>query len=227
MSDKFSRRSRRIASSSSTIRSRFTFMPTSYCWSSRFLPARACASLDFTTLPSGSSARHALAAGTPAAALPMSHTPTSLLAARDQPSANRTSFLCKSLKQNGNASRFAFFLRTCRTLSHPPCVSPNILSRFDTPFLGISILVPLRYETLRSIRIRLRAAQEQGRQDRKKAARDDDAFPDDSRGQHSRGRRAKRRQQQHQSCFADSDSPLRDRHHRGHFRQRPREEPHA
>jgi len=63
----------------------------------------------------------------------------SLLAARDQPSANRTSFLCKSLKQNGDASPFAFFLRTCRTLSHPPCVTPNLLSRFDTPFLWFSI----------------------------------------------------------------------------------------
>jgi len=89
--------------------------------------------------PVRSSARHALAAGTLAAALPMSHTPTSLLAARGQPSANRTSFLCKSLKQNGDASPFAFFLRTCRTLSHPPCVTPNLLSRFDTPFLWFSI----------------------------------------------------------------------------------------
>src|SRR6266404_7632479 len=75
----------------------------------------------------------------------MSHTPTSLLAARDQPSTNRTSFLCKSLKQNGDASRFAFFLRPCRTLRHPPCVTPNLLSRFDTPSLWTSMLVPLRY----------------------------------------------------------------------------------
>src|SRR5437016_6058880 len=114
-------------------------------------------------------------------------------------------------KQKTNPLGRAAAASTAYSRTQGPFFLPQRASVISGCVPPISVLV------LRGLRARHRAAQQESGQTRKQTACNDHAFPNDSGGEHSRCRRAKRRKQQHQSCFADSNSALRNRHHGGNF----------